>query len=298
MWAEQFELEPRDVHIVREEIVSRVVSSVEDKVSQNEARRLHFAQPDSLTAWQAFHVGSSLIYRRGSTNLALAQTYFNRAVTIDPGFARAWAGLAHTYAFEVINRPFDAAKSSKRKLVEFSEKAVDANPDDPSANLWHGRALSITRSDLDPLPSINRAVELAPSYALAHQQLATTHAYCQNHKQALDHAGASLRLNPHGAERYACYSIIALALFKSGDAISSIEWSKKAGLVPYDNLHIMLAPLYTHHLLGEMDDAARIAGRIKKAFPGVTQEEIFKLDDLAGSFSNVAKSALSAHGIK
>ncbi|MEM6826369.1 MAG: winged helix-turn-helix domain-containing protein [Pseudomonadota bacterium] len=297
LWAESFEIEPRDIHGLRAQIVSQVVSKVEEKVPEHEAKKVTIAGPESLTAWQAFHVGTSLIYRRGEANIERAQRFLERAVAIDPSFSRAWAGLAHTYSFEVINRPFESRKVAKRLLMQAAERAVDTEPDDPSANLWLGRAMSMTKAEGDPTTWIERAIELAPSYALAHQQLATTHVYQDQHSRALDHASASLLLNPHGPERFANYTVMSLALFKTGDYHRAIEWSKKAGKVPYNNLHILLSALFTNHWTGDVSEAKRIAERIKTAFPGVSQAEIFKFDSLAGNFSQMAGSALTAHGI-
>ena len=139
---------------------------------------------------------------------------------------------------------------------------------------------------------------LAPSYALAHQQLGATHVYQNNNSRALDHASASLMLNPQGPERYANYTVIALAQLKTGSYHTAIEWSKKAGKAPYDNLHILLSALFTNHWTGDMDEASQIADRIKSAFPEVTQAKIFKLDTLAGDFSSLAAGIFTAHGIK
>lgn len=298
VWAERFETEPRDIHALRSEIVGRTLAWIEDKVSQNEARRDNFAQPDSLTAWQAYHVGTSLIHRRKTSDVERARTYFKRSVSIDPNFSRAWAGLAHSTLFDVINRPFDTRNEAKKELMRYAGKAVDANPEDPSANLWFGRALSVMKAEEEATVWVGRALEAAPSYALAHQQMGAIHTYLKNHELAMDHASASLMLNPHGPERFSNYAALGMSNLNLGNFGQSIKWSKKAGDAPYDNLHLLLASFCAHHFSGDNNGAARLAQRIKNAIPEVTQDQIFKLESLGGAYLQMASAALAEHGIQ
>ena len=272
VWSGQFEAEPRDVHQARSDMVGQIVGHIENQVPKHEAKRLRLKQPESLTAWQAFHVGSSLTHRRGEANMFGARTYFQRAVAIDPGFARAWSGLAHTYAFEAIHSSLENRQSAQRRLFKSAERALEADPDDPSANLFMGRAISLGQMDGDPRSWFETAVNLAPSYAMAHQQLGSGHLYRGEIERAIDHAKASIRLNPNGPLRFSNFAALAIANTANGDMPTAIEWGMKAGGVPFDDLMIMVVGLCAFQVGGKPDQAARLARRMKTAFPGLTRQ--------------------------
>lgn len=297
VWAGQFEVAPRDIHNVRADIVSQITAKAESQISRHEARRLTLRQPDSLTAWQAFHVGSSLVYRRGEANMLGARVYFERAVRIDPGFARAWAGLAHTHAFEVIHSPAGEQHAPMRKLLKAAETAIDADPDDPAANLFMGRAVAAAHTTWESEAWFENAVNLSPSYAMAHQQLASFNAFSGNHEAAIEHSSAALRLSPHGPLRFANFAALAIANLGMGDMAKAIEWGRKAGKVTYDDLMIMLTGLYANHLAGDMDAAKRLSTRMKRAFPGATRDDIVKLNrEMDDKIAPIADHILETYG--
>ncbi|MEM1197471.1 MAG: winged helix-turn-helix domain-containing protein, partial [Pseudomonadota bacterium] len=297
LWSAQFEVGLHEVQSAREGVVGAVVSQIERQVPRHETRSIRFHQPESLTAWQAFHFGETLVSRRGEENFLRARRYFERAVSIDPGFARAWSGLAHTYAFEVIHRAANQARWAQHELMKLSEKAIKADPDDPSANMMMGRAIALGETAEPSEPWFLNALDLAPSYAEAHHQIGLALAFDGPPQRALDHSSASILLSPQGSERYGGYANLAVISFRIGDMDNVVKHGRKAAQVPFDDGYSLLAGMCAHHVAGESDIAHQVAGRFRRAFPSLTQRELFGLYDLGPEMESSISEIYSTYGI-
>lgn len=297
VWSDTYEIDPRDIHSVRASIVGQIVERIHCHVPKNEADRSRLLHPQSLTAWQAFHLGRTLMQQRGIDNALGARVYFERAVGIDPGFAAAWAGLAETYSYESVHLPWAERQKLMRKMLNAAERALEADGENPAANLWMGRALAIKHSGAQALDWCDRAVEQAPSYALAHQQLGTIHTELGDYEKAREHSHQSLMLNPQGHERYANYAIIAGADFTAGRMDEALNLGRKAGCVAYDDLNILIVGLCANHLSSERDEAARIAARIRTAFPQLMGTDTIKTGVIGTYLGPAIRTILSEYEI-
>ena len=96
----------------------------------------------------------------------LAEDYLLQAVAIDPHFAKAWVGLSIVMGFMASGTADQgevAELMDKRRA--YTARAVEADPDDPSALLQAGQAGRHGRRHRGGGRSICRAVERAPNDA-------------------------------------------------------------------------------------------------------------------------------------
>jgi len=109
---------PDDAFLVLDEIGNRIVASIAGEIETNERNRAILKPPNSLDAWESHHRGLWHMYC--STNRKRASpAFFQKAVQLDPTFARAYAGLSFTHFQNVfqgwakrepeIDRAFEAA---------------------------------------------------------------------------------------------------------------------------------------------------------------------------------------------
>ncbi|GMN03055.1 winged helix-turn-helix domain-containing tetratricopeptide repeat protein [Erythrobacter sp. MTPC3] len=297
VWAERFEVAPDAVHEIRSHITGRVVHEIERQVPRNEAERLRLSAPHDLTAWQAFHLGSSLLYRRGIANIERAQGLFQRAVAIDPDFARAHAGLSHTYWWLLLQRTLHDPGDAPLLMRRSAEAAIDADPDDPAANLAMGKALSLGPQREQSPEWLERSIELSPSYAMGHTQLAAFHAFAGPYEDAMEHGASALSLSPRDPMRYSTYAAQAIAQFNLGDIQAAAHWGRMAQSVPHEDLMIMVTALCAIFVSGEKEEAAEIADHIRNVFPKVTIAGIERANPYMGErVRPVVQAILSANG--
>jgi len=297
VWNERFEIEPGGVHEIRTHVVGRIVHEIERQIPRNEADRLRLTPPRDLTAWQAFHLGSSLLYRRGIANIERAQNFFQRAVAIDPDFARAHAGLSHTYWWLLLQRTLHDPGDAPILMRQSAEAAVDADPDDPAANLAMGKALSLGKQRDQAPEWLERAVDLSPSYAMGHTQMAAFHAFAGPYENAMTHGELALSLSPRDPMRYSTYAAQAIAQFNLGDIQAAAHWGRMAQSVPHEDLMIMVTALCAIFVSGEKEEAADIADHIRQVFPTVTIAGIERANPYMGDqVRPVVQAILSANG--
>ena len=97
VWAERYTGYVDDVHAVRAEIRSKILSALEIQIPLHEAADARLRDAANLDSWSAYHLGLQHIYRFNSKDNAIAAELFGRAVAQDPDFARAHAGLSFVH---------------------------------------------------------------------------------------------------------------------------------------------------------------------------------------------------------
>jgi TolB-like protein/Tfp pilus assembly protein PilF len=91
LWSETYDRGLGDLFAVQDEIAASVASALQATLSGSS---LHARAPASLEAYEQFLHGQFVYHRRLPGDVERSAEYFQRAVTIDPTFARAWAALA------------------------------------------------------------------------------------------------------------------------------------------------------------------------------------------------------------
>ena len=97
VWCERYRSDIGAVHEIRDQIVKAVTSAVEVRIPSNEAQRALLKSPENLDAWSVYHLGVHHMYRFNKPDNEVATGFFKRAIAMEPGFARAYAGLSFTH---------------------------------------------------------------------------------------------------------------------------------------------------------------------------------------------------------
>ncbi|HEY9216790.1 MAG TPA: winged helix-turn-helix domain-containing protein, partial [Phenylobacterium sp.] len=196
IWSERFRAAPGAVHEIRETIVQAVIAALELQVPQIEARRARLKSPESLDAWSAYHLGLNWMYRFTPEANQRAAALFQRAVELDPDFARAHAGLSFTHFESAFLSFVDDPKQSIQLAQRCAEESLERDALDPFCNLVMGRVFWLHR-DLDAsLPWLDRANALNPNYAQAKYARAWTETLMGEGLQGRRNADAALALSP------------------------------------------------------------------------------------------------------
>lgn len=95
VWSRTYDRDLTDVFGVQDEIAAAVAESLQVTLTGN--ADLPSGQTRSAGAFEHYLHGRYFFNRRGTADLARSKEYFERALQIDPNYARAWAGLAGVY---------------------------------------------------------------------------------------------------------------------------------------------------------------------------------------------------------
>jgi len=169
IWSGTYTRELVDVFAVQNEIARSIVSGLRLTLSDADIRRLDAHLTDSVEAYDEYLRGRHFWPQRSGIPLKKAVEHFRRAVTLDPGFARAWAALADAYV--VMPEYLPGTMDTYLPLAtEAMDRALSLDPDSPYVLASAGYYKAFYKFDWDGAKrDLQRAVELAPDYATAHQ---------------------------------------------------------------------------------------------------------------------------------
>ena len=122
-------------------------------------------------AYESYLKGRYFWNKRTAEGLKAALTYFNQAINVDPNYAPAYSGLADTYAL-LADWEY-GVMTSKEALPKAKAAAIKALALDNTLGEAHNSlafCLDVFDWDLDSAgKEFQRAIELSPNYATAHQ---------------------------------------------------------------------------------------------------------------------------------
>jgi DNA-binding winged helix-turn-helix (wHTH) protein/TolB-like protein/Tfp pilus assembly protein PilF len=202
LWSRRFERPFGDLVAIQNEITRELAEQLPGTISDAERRQLAKRYTSSPQAYDAFLRAKALfLVRSPKANLEARELYM-KALELDPQFARAYAGLAMTYAMEY---RYDARVESPAPLDRASQLAQTAlaiDPDIPEVHWALGFIQAQARHHDLALRSLRRAIELNRSYADAYALMAGIYTYTGQAKRSVPLLRKALRLHPDGGYLY------------------------------------------------------------------------------------------------
>ena len=97
LWSEIYDRDLTDIFAIQSEIANAIVAALRDSLGLEVASEISvLAATTNMNAYDSYLQGRELFLAR--TDLERSVELFEQAVALDPGFARAWEGLAAIYA--------------------------------------------------------------------------------------------------------------------------------------------------------------------------------------------------------
>ena len=157
LWSEIYDRELTDIFDVQAEIAQKVVSAM---TQGDVVAILPPAATDSPQAYDLFLRGRKLFYEWDGDGAARARAMFERAIEIDPSFARAWAGVA--YASSMLYMWWEASAANLESADAASRKALELDPELADAHTARGFALTLLGDFDGAVAELERALDLDP----------------------------------------------------------------------------------------------------------------------------------------
>jgi TolB-like protein/DNA-binding winged helix-turn-helix (wHTH) protein/Flp pilus assembly protein TadD len=196
LWAERFDGKLDHVFALQDEVTARIVKSLKLTLTETERTQLIHKYTNSIEAYDYFLQGWQYFWNMSRAGNKISREAYLKAIELDNTFARAYANLALTYAYEYLNGWSDDPKQSIKKANEYANKAVRLD-DKLSQVYWAlGVIQSYSRNYKDALETSKKALALDPNYADGYGLLATVLNYAGKPKQALEAMATAMRLNP------------------------------------------------------------------------------------------------------
>ena len=196
LWAQNYDRDVHDIFAVQEELARRITRALAVRLTMQEDKHMGRPYTSSPVAWEYFMRGAELYRRFTSQENAQARALFEKAIELDPEFARAYANLAATH-----RQDWTYAWTQDRDTAE-----------ELAYRLAH-KAVELARRELEPQPSL--------PYAL--QQWGLMLLYRGRHQEASDAAEEAVRRNPNYADGYALGAQVLVYRGKPEEALRKTQ---------------------------------------------------------------------------
>jgi len=208
IWAERFDRQMEDIFAIQDEIAQSIARELRVMLTEQEKQAIQKAPTSNVEAYDYYLRGRQFIHQFRRKSFEFARQMFERAIEIDPGFARAYAGISDCCS--LLYRYWDSSDDNLEKADAASKKALELDPDLAEAHVSRGVAISLWRK----------------------------------HDAAQKEFQIAMRLDPKLFEAYYFYARSFYAQGKLGDAV---HWFQEAARIRPEDYQapILLGSVYT-----------------------------------------------------
>ncbi len=262
LWAERYDRPLRDVFALQDEIVRRIVTTLNLELALSQKGILIPRTTENLEAYDDLLRGAEYFASVTKDGNARARPLFEKAIELDPKYAAAYAFLGENYyvGFELA---FNPDPNGIERALKMEQQAIAL---DDSLSMAHSVMADIDASnhqDDQAGTEAQRAIALDPNAAAAYQILADVLNQQAKPAEALVAVEKAMRLDPQNPDIY---------LLQQGVAYTNLgRWKEsitafKRYLARYPQVIFAHAFLvYDYSSLGD-DDAARAeAAEVERA---------------------------------
>jgi adenylate cyclase len=253
LWSERYDRDLTDIFAVQDEVTREIVATLAVKLTQGEQRRVARRGTDNIEAYDYYLRGRQLQWQRSKETNAEARPLLERAIELDPGFARAVSVLAAVHAIDHYNRWCHPPENSLHRAHELAQRAVALDNDEPEAHAVLGLIELSLRQHDRAMAEAKRALALDPNLAWAHSLLGQALHYAGRSEDAIGPVKAAIRLDPNDQDPFLHH--LALAYFGIGryeDAATALK-RRIIRKPDTDISRVLLVACYGH--LGRVEEA-------------------------------------------
>ena len=223
LWSETFDRELVDIFAIQDEIATAIVAALSTELGiLDGAPAVEVATAtENLDAYELYLKARGLFLARQDLEDSIA--LYERAVELDPDFARAWEGLAAVYsvveswgftgrdwdslAVQAANRALELepglstpwavmGQVARRKGDSISgmanlDRAIQLDPDSATNYLWRGIDYSNLGFQSESIADLKRCLEIDPAYENCRRHLALSYAIVNEDERSLSLFGQS-----------------------------------------------------------------------------------------------------------
>jgi TolB-like protein/DNA-binding winged helix-turn-helix (wHTH) protein/Tfp pilus assembly protein PilF len=268
LWAERYDRQLDDIFRIQDELTAQIVSALEVKLAPEDRRRLTRNYAASIDAYDALLLGLAHYGRRSFEDNALAKADYERAIELDPRFARAYAALALAYSRDVVDDWAPTSQGSMERAEALAEQAMQLDPNVPQIYFVRGQIALYRGKHAEAVREVEEAIALTPGYADAYALLAWVLHYAGRPAEGLDVMERAVHLNPRMPSIYRLVrGALYYALGEHASAVDDLEQAVQMN-PSYQMLRLWLAAAYAGS--GRIEEAQWEAAELMALKPGFT----------------------------
>jgi serine/threonine protein kinase len=230
IWGEQYNRKLTDILSIQDEISKEISEKLRVRLTGEDKQRMSRRHTENVEAYGLYLKGRYQWNKRTLEGMQAGIEFFQQAISKDPRYALAYAGLADAYALladynvlparEVMPR----AKTAAMKALEIDgaiseahaslgwakltldwdwpgaekefKRSLDLNPNYATAHQWYAEYLTVMGRPDEARASMQRAQELEPVSLPIGVALASTLYYARQNDQAIEQCRRAILMDP------------------------------------------------------------------------------------------------------
>ncbi len=253
VWAERYDRKLADVFALQDDVTKKIVQALAVRLTATEKGQLGRPATNNFAAYERFLRGQQYFKQQTKEGNELARGSYQRAIELDPTFARAYGGLALTHVLDFRSGWTDAPIETLDRALTLAEQAVALGNNIPQTHWALGFVYLFRKQYAEAEAAARQTIKLAPSYADGYGLLAFVNNWQGKAEDAVRNMRKAMTLNPYYTYEYPW--TLGLAYFFLGRYPEAVEAMKDAlehnANAPLPRL--FLAAAYIR--LGRQDDA-------------------------------------------
>lgn len=267
MASERWDRELDDVFALQDDVAQTIVAAIEPALTRAERHRARQKPAPQLDAWESFQRGAWLLFGlRAREELREALPLFAQARQLDRDFGSAAALESVAYSALLTYQWADDTEQAVAAAMAAAETSLALGEDDPWGHTALGYACSFAGDRPRAIAAFERAIELNPSLALAHQGLSGMLS-AEHPDEAVRVMEKCLRLSPRDPQMHLLVHQLAVAHFMAGRYADAIARDEESLRHRADQPHVyrILAAAYGH--LGRSAEAQAALATMHRIAP-------------------------------
>ena len=295
IWGQQYTRDATDLFTLQNDLTREITSALRMRLSGEDEKRMAKSYTANPEAYQDYLKGRYWWNKEDAEGLKKSIEYFQQAIEKDPAYALAYAGLADSYSLigganlAAPKQTYPKAKKAALKALELDDtlgeahaslaiikalydwdwlggekefqRAIELNPSYAIAHFRHGIALVHTGRLEEAITEEKRALELDPLSLPINRALGTTFYDARQYDQAIEQLQKALDLDPHfsPALEDLGFAYLRKSRYKEGIA----EFEKDLVISPSDTTALAVLA-YAYAVSGRRADAQKVLDQLNE----------------------------------
>ncbi len=313
IWGQQYNRKLTDILALQDEIVKEITATLRLRLTGEAEKRLAKRYTANPEAYQDYLKGRYWWNKRTKEGLNKGIEYLQQAVAKDPTYALAYDGLADCYSllayygFVDSKEGYPRAREAALKALEIddslaeahtslvfvktfydwdwsgaereSQRAIELNPRYATAHQWYGDALIQMGRLQEAIAEEKRAVELDPFSLVINRDLGDALYLARQYDQAIEQYRRTLELDPNFITVHGGLGAAYLhkSLYKEGIA----EYEKELAISPH-SAYALAGLGYANAVTGRRAEAQKLLDQLNQLSKQEYVPAVFRAQIYAG----------------
>jgi adenylate cyclase len=228
VWGEKYDRSVTDIFDLQDEITESVVAAIEPHVYAREGLRTVKQSPESISTWGLVVRAIGLINRVARQENEDARHLLNRAIALEPLYAKAHAVLSWAVYWASVNYWLADERKGQEDARRHAEDALTIDPGEPWARMVLGFCLSKSGQHEQALRELESALQINPSFALGRSIHGWALTRAGRFDAAVEETSKALHLSPSDSYLSFYETLHGLALFAKRHFAEALPYIRKA----------------------------------------------------------------------